>query len=106
VSAEDGVLVAVLKRAPFDAILSGEKLEEYREQSDYWVRRLFYQPHGGFRHYHTLRAFHGYGRDRRVLEIPIKRIRMGVARPEWTFGIISTSLVFVIELDPVRYTVE
>ena len=38
----DRILRLTLKRKWFDMIASGEKLEEYREVKDYWVRRLVF----------------------------------------------------------------
>lgn len=106
----DGVLVVVLKRQPFEDILSGRKTEEYRGTN--WASRLFsdeakrdaipdslFHPWDGFWHpYHTLRAFDGYRKGRRVLERRIRSIRWGVPRPEWSYGIVSGPC-FVIELD-------
>jgi hypothetical protein len=33
-------LYLILKKEPFDRILSGKKVTEYRDKTDYWSRRL------------------------------------------------------------------
>ena len=95
-SRADGVLTVVLTRRWFDMIESGEKLEEYR--GDHWATRLFGKP-GHWHPYHTLRAFDGYRKGRRVLERKIRCIRRGTPRPEWS-GDTVTGECFVIELYP------
>ena len=115
-SRADGVLRVVLTGKWFDMIESGEKLEEYRG-SAWWPRLSRYtgvglQPlsiflaawHGvreiDFHPYHTLIASRGY--TSRTLSRPIKRIRWGAPRPEWS-GDTVTGECFIIELgDAIR----
>ena len=94
-SRADGVLVVVLTRKWFDMIESGEKREEYR--GSHWAHRLLHEyvrkqwprPLWAFAQsdyfpYHTLRAFDGYRKGRRVLEQKIRYIDWGEPLPEWS----------------------
>lgn len=110
-SRADGVLRVVLTGKWFDMIESGEKLEEYREGSEYWANRLLSDrdpdPLPAFRcgfnslpedflKFHTLVASRGY--TSRTLTRKIKRIRWGAPRPEWS-GDTVTGDCFIIELE-------
>lgn len=120
-SRADGVLVAVLKRKPFEDIRDGIKLEEYR--GSHWCHRLM--THEGvlklarglekshrkesfsldscdFHPYHTLRAFLGYAKNRPMIERPILHIDWGKPNPEWTYGIVSPGECFRIHLEPMK----
>lgn len=99
-SRKDGVLRVVLTGKWFDMIEIGEKLEEYREGSIYWMKRLLC---GSYTNcstdifpYHTLVASRGY--TPRTLTRKIKRIRWGTPRPEWS-GDTVTGDCFIIELE-------
>ena len=105
-SRADGVLVVVLKRKPFEDIRDGIKREEYREGSTYWMGKLLdgsYQNCSTcFHPYHTLRAYLGYAKGRQMLERKITGIRWGMPNPAWTYGIVSPSPCFIIELGPAQ----
>jgi hypothetical protein len=109
-SRADGILRVVLTGKWFDMIASGEKREEYRE-AHWWERllsergRILYrndvtfremsEVHGDFHPYHTLVASRGY--TSRTLSRPIKRIRWGTPRPEWSGDTVAGDC-FIIEL--------
>lgn len=78
-----------LKGKWFDMILSGEKKQEYRDQSKYWDNRFsklfpkhfkgeMYQPI-----VETILFSNGYSKDRRQFEIELKGIHRGEGRREW-----------------------
>ena len=108
-SRADGILRVVLTGKWFDMIASGEKREEYRGEhwyekllSDSGKRRLYrcrvpeYVPED-FHLYHTFIASRGY--TSRTLSRPIKRIRWGTPRPEWSGDTVQGDC-FIIELEP------
>lgn len=100
-----------LKREWFDQIKSGEKKEEYRVQSTYWIKRLtnceqnfldsiwdsvciFPNPTERFNmelenwleQFDRLRFVLGYAKSNdaeRILEFKNPKIRIGTGRPEW-----------------------
>jgi hypothetical protein len=83
----------------FDMILSGEKKEEYREITDYWIRRLLCKK--GMNHYilknfDTITFSNGYSKNRRQFAIEIKDFRIKEGREDW--GAEKGEKYFVIEL--------
>lgn len=100
-----------LKKEWFDKIKSGEKKEEYRALSTYWIKRLtnceqnflefiwdsvsaFPNPTERFNmelenwleQFDRLRFVLGYAKtndDERILEFKNPKIRIGTGRPEW-----------------------
>lgn len=124
-SRKDGILDLVVKAAPFRDLKSGVKLEEYRRASDEWCRRLCTQEgwrivrteivedwldwlypstHSycrstHFHYFHTARISIGYAHDRESFTRKIKCIRWGKPNPAWTYGIVSASECFIIELE-------
>ena len=113
-SRKDGILDLVVKSLPFHDIQRGFKLEEYRQDrqgKELWRKRLLtdiafdlrqpyeLRPDFDFRDYHTARFSLGYATDRPSFLRPIKRIRWGLPNPAWTYGIVSASGCFIIELE-------
>ena len=95
----------VLKGQWFDMILSGEKLEEYRELKPYWATRLSLLPYDWckdidvfkeqfvpsdtmfeqqLRHFNTITFRHGYSKTARTMVVECKGISFGLCRPEWS----------------------
>lgn len=52
-----------LKKAPFDVMVTGEKLEEFREESKWITSRLFNKD-GSPKHYDRIEYVNGYGAHR------------------------------------------
>lgn len=85
-------LTLSLKRRWFDMIKSGEKKEEYREISRYWIGRLVAAmvPFTGevlsFTNFDTLVFTLGYPKaddTKRRMVFKNPRIRIGEGKPEW-----------------------
>lgn len=82
-------LTLSLKKQWFDKIKSGEKKEEYRENFEYWQRRLYRSMDANdaeFKHFDRLVFTLGYpkaGDTERRLVFKNPRIRIGTGRPEW-----------------------
>ena len=72
-------LELTLKRQWFDMVASGEKKEEYREQSDWIMSRL------KGKQYATVRFRNGYNADSPVCVCEYKGWRIGEGRPEWGY---------------------
>jgi len=80
-------------------ILSGEKAEEYREQKDYWLARLFdfhkgrlsgcdfYDENGwgGYtvKHFDAVKFTNGYSKNARTFTIELLGISFGTGFAEW-----------------------
>lgn len=97
-----------LKRNWFDMIKSGEKKEEYREQKDYWSKRLISNHEQlkedgeglvWFNSFDTIAFSNGYAKDRDQFEIELERITTGEGNPDW--GAIPCKKYFVLELGEV-----
>ena len=54
------VLRLVLKRKPFDVMRSGEKTEEFRDNTAYWRSRLLDKSTGRWRHFDYIEFSLGY----------------------------------------------
>jgi hypothetical protein len=71
-------LKTTLKREFFDAIYRGEKTEEYRDLSDFWMSRLLIKEADGsysyekFREYDTVLFRNGYNPDSPTMEVEWK----------------------------------
>lgn len=106
-------LTLPLKRKWFETIRDGVKLEEYREMSDYWKKRLFSNkvfckgvceicnvkncPKEIFSSYERLIFTLGYPKaddTSRRFEFKNPKIRIGTGRPEW--GAEPGKMYFVI----------
>ncbi len=68
-----------LHRKWFDMILSGEKKEEYRNVTDYWVNRITKTRLP----FTTITFSNGYAKDRPQLVIAIESITTGQGKREW-----------------------
>lgn len=53
------VLTFVLKHAPYDVMVTGEKKFEYREPSE-WIKKRLYNKDGTERHYDLIKFTRGY----------------------------------------------
>ena len=101
----DKTLHLNLKRKWFDMIKSGVKKEEYREQKDYWGKRLIanYEQLDidgeglvWFKDFDSITFSNGYSKDRDQFEIELNRITAGEGSPDW--GAIPGKNYFVLEL--------
>jgi hypothetical protein len=82
----------ILKKQWFDLIASGEKLEEYREVTDYWIKRLvmggidayccYYEPFK-FKRFDTVTFQHGYAKNSPRIVCEFKGIEVGIGKAEW-----------------------
>ena len=79
------MLTLPIKRKWFDMILSGEKTDEYRENTAYWRRRLLYraQPINGEGTAWLLALRNGYRSDSPKAIVEISDITVGTGNPEW-----------------------
>jgi hypothetical protein len=102
------ILHLTLKKQWFDAILYGDKLEEYREIKPYWIKRLVERVDHelGFRElnatvvfkdFDIIRFKHGYAKDAVFFDIQCKGIRVGEGRSEW--GAEPGKEYFVLKLE-------
>lgn len=109
-------LQLVLKRKYFDMIADGIKGEEYREITDYWLRRicaLWDSYHKGHYCYYgcncsfcyerkvqpkhrTVTFYCGYAKDRPSMTFAIDGVTVGYGKPE--LGAEPNKLYFVIKL--------
>ena len=62
-------------------ILLGTKKEEYRERSDYWLRRLCFN--GEWKNYDAVMFHEGYRREHRTMLVKFLDIGFGVGRGGW-----------------------
>ena len=83
------ILHLTLHRQWFDLILSGEKTEEYREDKEFWRRRLENQ------RYDEIHFRNGYARDARWMRVEL----FDITRGEW-----GDSPVFVLKLGRILET--
>jgi len=81
------VLNLTLKKKWFDMILSGEKLEEYREFKDYWINRLGYK-------YESNREENGYWNEemQNLPDAICFTNGYGKHRPSFTIEVLDWSL--------------
>ena len=70
-----------LKRQWFDMNQSGEKAEEYREISKYWMKRLY--DGFTFKEFNTITFSNGYAKDRDQFIIELLDIEINTGRKEW-----------------------
>ena len=77
-SSKPSILHIPIKREYFDAILSGEKTEEYRGVSPFWISRLAKTNEKGeivgLRQYDIIRFRNGYNADSRQMYVQFKKI--------------------------------
>lgn len=72
-----------LRRKWFDMILSGEKLEEYREMSVYWSDRFLINHKGVICKWDTITFSNGYAKNRNQFVIELKEIKMDMGKTQW-----------------------
>ena len=95
-----------LKRKWFDMILSGEKKEEYRVISSYWLNRIGkplepidkYQ----FKEFDSITFSNGYAKDRNQFKAELLDIKIGTGKQEW--GAEKHKQYFVLVLGEISYT--
>lgn len=82
------MLTMPIKRKWFDMIVSGEKKEEYRDISEYWIKRIVNEKkRQGITHILDkglrvcIRA--GYGKDSPAAMLTLAKVDYGPGRPEW-----------------------
>ncbi|WP_338761923.1 hypothetical protein WAF17_16550 [Bernardetia sp. ABR2-2B] len=83
----------------FDMILSGQKSEEYRSITDYWVRRLCQKVKNGqytIKHFDSIIFSNGYSKTRPKFEIELKSIEIAQGKEEW--GAEKDKNYFVLKL--------
>lgn len=85
-----------LRRKWFDMILSGVKLEEYRELKEYWQDRFMHwdiaernsfstiKSYGDYRHFDTITFRNGYSKNAPEMVVECLGITIGRAVPEWS----------------------
>jgi len=71
------VLHLILKKKWFDMIVSGEKLEEYRERKPYWDKRLVN------RSYDAVQFRNGYSKQSPTILVELHGVVEGVGIREW-----------------------
>lgn len=71
-----------LKKKWFDMIASGEKKEEYRDNTDYWAKRLLDKHRDGIE-FDTITFSNGYSRDRRQMVVEFVGLYFGEGKAEW-----------------------
>lgn len=81
----------------FDMILSGEKLEEYRELSDYWKKRMTKVKQEGIK---TITFSNGYAKTCRQMIVELKYISIREGLEDW--GAIKGKVYFVLHLGSVK----
>lgn len=103
------ILRLTLKKRWFDMILSGNKLEEYREIKPYWEKRLVndkkcvildsVQSFGGktdWKHFDAIEFINGYNPNSPRFTIECKGIEVNYGLQKW--GAVSGVKYFVIKL--------
>jgi len=110
-------ITLTLHKKWFDLILSGEKLEEYREIKPYWVRRLV----GNWHQYNEQSVFYrgdyimpfgvtaitfknGYSKDARRFTIEWKGLEVKQPNPVWVTDGESGKLFFALKLGRVLFS--
>lgn len=92
----NNTLHLVLKRQWYDMIDSGDKIEEYREDKPYWIRRLTILRDGlllfsyrngyqyiPFKNFTHVTFYLGYAKNRPSMTFTVKEIVYDVGKPEW-----------------------
>ena len=65
------ILKLTLKKEPFDVMITGEKKNEYRNNSE-WMRSRLYDQMGKKRYYDFVEFTNGYGKDRPKFTVKFK----------------------------------
>ena len=111
------ILKQTLTKKWFDLILSGEKLEEYREIKKHWVSRICTKHAGAIggdlmdrhkviahniKHYDAIEFTNGYGNHMPKILIECNGINIGRGKPEW--GAPTDKDVFIEQLGKILET--
>lgn len=98
-----------LKRKWFDMMLLGVKKEEYREQKDYWYKRLtnifeanYSWDNYSFKEYDTITFRNGYSKNASEFVIEFKGTSEGYGNPVW--GAPIGESVFIISVGNILST--
>lgn len=99
------VLYLTIKKVFFDQIISGDKTEEYRDPTDYWIRRLMYVDKNdnvtGFKPFKYVRLCVGYNKDREEALVEIKSIKLFEFVKDIPAGFEKGDTMFTIALSKV-----
>lgn len=87
------VLQLILRRKWFDMILSGEKLEEYREIKPYWTSRF------EGKHFDVVRFRNGYHDTDPSFDIELESIKSGIGNLVWGA---PANKVYILKLGKIR----
>lgn len=76
-----------LKKKWFDMILSGEKKEEYRDTSKYWIQRIYdffiSEVICEAKDFETITFSNGYAKNRKQFVVELYTISIGKGRGDW-----------------------
>lgn len=89
----NSILHLTIKKKWFDLILSGKKIEEYREVKPYWISRLISQEQ--FKQFDEVHFRNGYQKDSPFMKIECK----GIKKKHW-----QGKEVFAIQLGQIIET--
>lgn len=84
------ILKLVLKKKWYDMIASGEKKEEYREITNYWIKRI------SGKGYKFVTFYLGYAKNRPSMTFEMRTPLIGTGIPQW--GAIPGKKYFVLRL--------
>jgi hypothetical protein len=87
------ILHLTLKKKWYDMILSGEKLEEYRETKEYWSTRL------RNKQFDIIRFRNGYKANAPSMDVEFKGVKFGEAKGSWSDN--AEGIFYVISLGKV-----
>lgn len=79
-------LKLVLTYEYYDMIDSGEKLEEYRNLTQFYRRRLetgWSEPYLRWRKYDVITFYRGYAKDRKTMSFKYGGCRVGTGQEKW-----------------------
>lgn len=83
-----------LKKKPFDVMVTGEKQEEFRINSD-WIRSRLMDKFGNFKKYDFIKFVNGYGNDKPYFICKYNgfiECYMDVAKRKYSNGLIITDI--------------
>lgn len=92
------ILHLTLKREWFDKISSGEKIEEYRAITKYWITRLCCTKNilDGFQDWDIIEFRNGYSKTSPSMQVECEGVDVKEGKPEW--GANVGTEYFVIKL--------
>lgn len=101
---EQTTLQLVLKTKWFRMIESGEKLQEYRDITPYWWKRIFQSDFienpmkGGYAGKHRFVRFRlGYKKNAEEMTFKLGHIGIGNANPDWAEGSMDKMIVLNLQ---------